>query len=56
MISIDTKDRVKIGNFSRNGKSRYVVETADYDFGGEFITRFGILDLTDNTCILSTLS
>ena len=48
MISIDTKDRVKIGNFSRNGKSRYVVETADHDFGGDFITPFGILDLTDN--------
>lgn len=49
MISIDTKDRVKIGNFSRNGKSRYAVETADHDFGNEFITPFGILDLTDNT-------
>ena len=52
MISIDTKDRVKIGNFSRNGKSRYVVEAADHDFGGEFITPFGILDLTDNTVAL----
>lgn len=49
MISIDTKDRVKIGNFSRNGKSRYVVEAADHDFGSDFITPFGILDLTDNT-------
>jgi transposase len=49
MISIDTKDRVKIGNFSRNGKCRYAVEAADHDFGGEFITPFGILDLTDNT-------
>lgn len=48
MISIDTKDRVKIGNFSRNGKCRYMVEAADHDFGGEFITPFGILDLTDN--------
>lgn len=49
MISIDTKDRVKIGNFSRNGKCRYAVEAADHDFAGEFITPFGILDLTDNS-------
>ena len=26
-----------------------MVEAADHDFGGEFITPFGILDLTDNT-------
>ena len=49
MISMDTKDRVKLGNFSRNGKSRYLVEAADHDFGDRFITPFGILDLTDNT-------
>ena len=49
MISIDTKDRVKLGNFSRNGKCRYLVEAADHDFSNEFITPFGILDLTDNT-------
>jgi len=49
MISIDTKDRVKLGNFSRNGKCRYLVEAADHDFGDKFITPFGILDLTDNT-------
>ena len=49
MISIDTKDRVKLGNFSRNGKCRYLVEAADHDFANEFITPFGILDLTDNT-------
>lgn len=49
MISIDTKDRVKLGNFSRNGKCRYLVEAADHDFADKFITPFGILDLTDNT-------
>lgn len=49
MISMDTKDRVKLGNFSRNGKCRYLVEAADHDFGDKFITPFGILDLTDNT-------
>jgi hypothetical protein len=49
MISIDTKDKVKIGNFSRKGKCRYAVEAADHDFGDKFITPFGILDLTDNT-------
>lgn len=49
IISIDTKDRVKLGNLSRNGKCRYLVGAADHDFADEFITQFGILDLTDNT-------
>jgi hypothetical protein len=49
MISMDAKDRVKLGNFSRNGKCRYLVEAADHDFASEFIIPFGILDLTDNT-------
>ncbi|MBE1554878.1 hypothetical protein H4683_001956 [Filibacter limicola] len=44
-ISIDTKDRVKIGNFSRGGKSRNLVKANDHDFGGDYVTPFGILDL-----------
>ncbi len=39
---MDTKDRVKIGSFSRNRKCRYAVEGAYNDFGDEFITLFGI--------------
>ena len=32
-ISIDTKDRVKIGDFSRGGRSRVDVKAGDHDFG-----------------------
>lgn len=44
-ISIDTKDKVKIGEFSRGGKKRVEVKAIDHDFGNNFITPFGILDL-----------
>ncbi|MBE1556564.1 ISAzo13 family transposase [Sporosarcina limicola] len=47
-ISIDTKDRVKIGNFSRGGKSRNLVKANDHDFGNDYVTPFGILDLTSD--------
>ena len=46
-ISIDTKDRVKIGNFSRGGRSRLNVKAGDHDFGSEYLTPFGILDLNN---------
>jgi hypothetical protein len=46
-ISIDTKDKVKIGNFSRGGYSRCNTTAFDHDFGNEFITPFGILDVTN---------
>ena len=45
-LSIDTKDRVKIGEFSRGGSSRVNVKAGDHDFGGDYVTPFGILDLT----------
>ena len=45
-LSIDTKDRVKVGNFSRGGRSRVTVKAGDHDFGGDYVTPFGILDLT----------
>lgn len=45
-LSIDTKDRVKVGDFSRGGSSRVIVKAGDHDFGGEYLTPFGILDLT----------
>ncbi|MBE1553058.1 ISAzo13 family transposase [Sporosarcina limicola] len=44
-ISIDTKDRVKIGNFSRGGKNRLCVKANDHDFGTDYVTPFGILDV-----------
>lgn len=47
-LSIDTKDRVKIGPFSRGGKSRAHVQAADHDFGGDHLTPFGILDVTND--------
>lgn len=47
-ISIDTKDRVKVGNFSRGGKSRIATQAGDHDFGGEYLTPFGILDVTND--------
>ena len=48
-ISIDTKDRVKVGNFSRGGRSRIAIKAGDHDFGGEYLTPFGILDLTQDS-------
>jgi len=47
-LSIDMKDRVKIGDFSRGGNSRVIVKAGDHDFGGEYVTPFGILDLTND--------
>jgi len=47
-ISIDTKDKVKIGDFSRGGRSRVDVKAGDHDFGSKYLTPFGILDLTSD--------
>lgn len=47
-ISIDTKDRVKVGDFSRGGKSRVTVKAGDHDFGSKYLIPFGILDLTND--------
>lgn len=46
-ISIDTKDKIKIGEFSRGGCSRCNVKAYDHDFGNNYITPFGILDTTN---------
>jgi hypothetical protein len=51
-LSIDTKDRVKIGKFSRGGKSRVIVHARDHDFGSEYLTPFGILDVTNDRLVL----
>lgn len=43
-ISLDTKASVKIGNFSRGGKSRQPQKAADHDFEtADALTPFGIL-------------
>lgn len=52
-FSIDCKDRIKIGNFSRGGKSRVEKKACDHDFGTEYITTFGILDVKDGDLNLS---
>jgi len=36
-LSIDTKDRVKVGLFSRGGKSCVEVKVSDHDFDDEYI-------------------
>ena len=52
-LSIDTKDRVLIGPFSRGGKSRMKVEVADHDFGDEYVVHFGIMNVKDGTVTIS---
>lgn len=57
IISIDAKDRVKIGDFSRGGKSRNETKALDHDFSTNYVTPFGILDLSnDNVAITLTQS
>jgi hypothetical protein len=43
-LSMDAKDRVKVGNFSRGGRNRKETKACDHDFGNDFITPFGILN------------
>lgn len=51
-ISIDAKATVKIGNYSRNGKSRNGRKALDHDFQGETITPFGILNVNNDDLML----
>lgn len=51
-ISIDAKATVKIGNYSRNGKSRNGRKALDHDFKGDTITPFGILNVKDKDLML----
>lgn len=44
-LSVDAKATVKIGNYSRNGKSRNGRKALDHDFKGETITPFCILNV-----------
>ena len=52
-LSIDAKDRVKIGNFSRKGKNRVEVNASDHDFGGFYVTPFGIIDVKTGKIVIS---
>ena len=49
MISIDTKDKVLIGPFSRGGKNRIQIEAVDHELTNDCLIPFGILDLKKNT-------
>jgi hypothetical protein len=52
-LSIDAKDRVKIGEFSRSGKGRVAKEAYDHDFGDKYVTPFGIMNINDQTISVS---
>lgn len=52
-LSIDTKDRVKLGEYSRGGKTRANVKALDHDFGDEYVTPFGIMDVKEKTVDIS---
>lgn len=45
LISIDTKDKVLLGPFSRGGKNRIQVEAADHELTNDCLIPFGILDI-----------
>jgi len=48
-LSIDTKDRVKIGEFSRGGESRVETQAHDHDFGDKYVVPFGIFNVKEKT-------
>ena len=45
VISIDAKDNVIFGPYSRKGKSRILVETCDHELTNNCVIPFGILNL-----------
>lgn len=48
LISIDTKEKVLIGPYSRKGKSRTLVEACDHELTNHCMIPFGILDIKNN--------
>ena len=48
LLSLDTKDKVLLGPFSRNGKNRFDVKAVDHDLTNNCLIPFGILDLKTN--------
>jgi hypothetical protein len=51
-LSLDAKATVKIGNYSRNGKSRNGRKALDHDFKGKTITPFGLLNMFSKDLVL----
>jgi len=52
-LSIDTKDRVKVGEFSRGGATRVETNAYDHDFGDTYVIPFGIMDVKKKTVEIS---
>jgi len=48
LISIDTKDKVLIGPYSRKGKNRIKVDAVDHELTNNCVIPFGILDIKNN--------
>lgn len=48
LISIDAKDKVLLGPFSRRGKNRIQIEAVDHELTNDCLIPFGILDLKTN--------
>ena len=57
-ISIDTKAKVKLGPFSRGGRTRSDSEAkaADHDMGGEAVTPCGILEIQSSQLFIEFMS
>ena len=49
LISIDTKDKVLIGPYSRKGKNRIQINAVDHELTNDCLIPFGILDIKTNT-------
>ena len=49
LISLDTKDKVLIGPFSRGGENRIQIEACDHNLTNDCLIPFGILDLKTDT-------
>lgn len=45
LISLDTKDKVLLGPFSRNGKNRMQIKACDHNLTNNCLIPFGILDI-----------
>lgn len=48
LISLDTKDKVLIGPFSRKGKNRIEIQAVDHELTNNCLIPFGILDMKKN--------
>jgi len=48
LITLDTKDKVLIGPYSRRGKSRIQIEAVDHELTSNCIVPFGIIDIKKN--------